>query len=67
MAKIYTKTGDKGITTLADGRRIKKTSAIIEFYGNLDELNSFLGWAQEALHGKVANQIRLFNSLFNSG
>ncbi|MCL5261080.1 MAG: cob(I)yrinic acid a,c-diamide adenosyltransferase [Gammaproteobacteria bacterium] len=49
MAKIYTKTGDYGITATIEGKRVKKTSELIELYGSLDELNSFLGFAAESL------------------
>ncbi len=45
MTKIYTKFGDEGKTHLPKGAIIPKTDIIIEFYGALDELNSFLGWA----------------------
>lgn len=48
MSKIYTKTGDDGSTALTNGKRVKKTNNIIELYGELDELNSFLGFAAEA-------------------
>jgi len=41
--KIYTKTGDKGETSLYGGQRISKTSARIEVIGNIDELNATLG------------------------
>lgn len=41
--KIYTKTGDKGMTSLFGGSRVKKSNALIESYGCVDELNSFLG------------------------
>ena len=40
---IYTKTGDKGETSLASGQRVKKTDARIEAYGTVDELNSQIG------------------------
>lgn len=49
MNKGYTKSGDDGFTSLANGKRIKKTGELIELYGNLDELNSFLGYAAESL------------------
>lgn len=49
MAKIYTKQGDSGYTTVASGKLVKKTSELIELFGSLDELNSFLGLAAEAL------------------
>lgn len=41
--KIYTKTGDSGKTSLVEGTRISKSALRIEAYGNVDELNSFLG------------------------
>lgn len=41
--KIYTKGGDKGETSLLGGTRVAKSHDRVEAYGNLDELNSFLG------------------------
>ncbi len=41
--KIYTKTGDKGQTSLIGGTRVPKYHDRIEAYGTLDELNSYLG------------------------
>ena len=41
--KIYTRTGDKGETSLIDGKRISKADARIEAFGSVDELNSFMG------------------------
>lgn len=41
--KIYTKTGDKGQTSLVGGRRVSKANVKIEAYGTVDELNSSLG------------------------
>jgi cob(I)alamin adenosyltransferase len=41
--KLYTKTGDKGITSLYDGSRIPKSSVIFDVLGNLDELSSHIG------------------------
>lgn len=41
--KIYTKGGDKGETSLLGGTRVPKSHERVEAYGNLDELNSFLG------------------------
>jgi cob(I)alamin adenosyltransferase len=41
--KIYTKTGDKGTTSLLGGRRVSKGHLRIEAYGTVDELNSWMG------------------------
>jgi cob(I)alamin adenosyltransferase len=41
--KIYTKTGDKGQTSLIGGTRVPKHHVRIEAYGTIDELNSYLG------------------------
>ena len=41
--KIYTKTGDKGKTSLLGGTRVLKNNHRIEAYGTVDELNSYLG------------------------
>lgn len=40
---IYTKTGDKGTTSLVGGTRVSKTHIRLEAYGTVDELNSNLG------------------------
>lgn len=41
--KIYTKTGDKGETSLFGGTRVKKYNLRIEAYGTIDELNAYIG------------------------
>lgn len=43
MTKIYTKTGDKGQTSLLGGKRISKSCLEMEAIGEVDELNAFLG------------------------
>ncbi|HHW80672.1 MAG TPA: cob(I)yrinic acid a,c-diamide adenosyltransferase [Bacteroidales bacterium] len=40
---IYTKTGDKGKTSLVGGKRVEKTHIRLDAYGTVDELNSFIG------------------------
>ena len=44
MAKIYTRTGDRGETALFGGDRVMKDHHRIEAYGTTDELNAYLGW-----------------------
>lgn len=46
MAVIYTRTGDKGSTSLLDGSRVRKNNIRVESYGTIDELNSVLGFAK---------------------
>ena len=64
--KIYTKTGDKGQTSLIGGTRVPKFHVRIETYGTVDELNSYIGLimcqAIEAHHQQVLKEIqdRLF-------
>ncbi len=45
--KIYTKTGDKGQTSLLGGTRISKSHPRIEAYGTIDELNSYIGLVRD--------------------
>jgi cob(I)alamin adenosyltransferase len=47
--KIYTKTGDRGDTRLFDGSRVRKHDDRVEAYGDIDELNSFIGAAASFL------------------
>lgn len=43
ITKVYTKTGDKGLTSLISGVRVSKSSPRVEAYGDIDELNAVLG------------------------
>ncbi len=49
--KIYTKTGDKGKTSLFSGERVSKANTRVEAYGDVDELNSVLGALAASLSG----------------
>ncbi|EOS27301.1 ATP:cob(I)alamin adenosyltransferase [Lachnospiraceae bacterium 3-1] len=66
MANLYTKTGDKGQTSLVGGSRVRKSDLQVECYGTIDEANSMLGLAysntcQEYIRTTVhAIQGRLF-------
>lgn len=47
--KIYTKTGDAGLTSLIGGTKVIKSNLRIESYGTVDELNSYIGWVRDLL------------------
>lgn len=47
---IYTKTGDKGQTSLFGGKRLPKYDIQIEAYGTVDEATSFIGFVYESIH-----------------
>ncbi len=66
---VYTKTGDKGKTSLVGGTRVDKTHIRLEAYGTVDELNSFIGWLNCAIEDADTNRFLLFlqNKLFNVG
>ncbi|MFW5793665.1 MAG: cob(I)yrinic acid a,c-diamide adenosyltransferase [Bacteroidota bacterium] len=57
--KIYTKTGDKGETSLIGGKRVPKYHQRIEAYGTVDELNSFVGLIREHDIGNHFKEILL--------
>ena len=54
--KLYTKTGDKGHTSLLGGKKVAKSDLRIEAYGNVDELNSFIGHLKD--HEEVENRLK---------
>jgi cob(I)alamin adenosyltransferase len=64
--KIYTKTGDKGQTSLIGGTRLPKQHVRIEAYGTVDELNSHMGLIRDVTEDKetvdllISIQDRLF-------
>ena len=58
LTRIYTRTGDKGMTGLVGGGRIKKNALRIETYGTLDELSSAIGVARAALQPYLAERHR---------
>src|SRR3989344_7331682 len=66
---IYTKFGDKGKTSLYGGKTVSKASLRVEAYGNLDELNSFLGIVLTELKDKKIKEdmLRIQNDLFEIG
>ena len=69
LSKITTRTGDKGITGLADGTRLGKDRARIAALGSVDELNSQLGvlLAEELPPGIRGVLLQIQNDLFDLG
>ena len=72
LTKIYTRTGDEGITGLSDFTRVRKTDARIEAYADVDEANSALGLALSFAKGEfeaqeLALMTRIQNELFDLG
>lgn len=75
IVKVYTKTGDKGTTGLADGSRIPKDDLRIDSYGTIDELNSIIGICRQNINKIPAHEQKLLdtwlfaiqNDLFNLG
>ena len=73
LNKIYTKTGDDGTTGLSDGSRVKKFDLRPSAYGDVDELNSFIGLSINCINknkkydflAKVLKKIQ--NDLFDLG
>jgi cob(I)alamin adenosyltransferase len=61
LTRIYTRGGDAGETSLGDGSRVAKTDPRVEAIGDVDELNSALGWAltaqPDAALGRVQNEL----------
>jgi len=69
ITKVYTKTGDKGRTSLVDGSRVDKSSSRVKAYGDVDELNSVIGIAVSCVKNTSLKSIlkKLQNDLFILG
>lgn len=69
LTKIYTKTGDAGLTGLGGGRRVSKDAARVQAYGTVDELNSSIGVAMAlGLADRLTSELRTIqNELFDLG
>ena len=63
LSKIYTKTGDKGTTSLGDQRRVSKTHCRIEAIGSVDELNAWMGLLINQLKETQTLHDRLYKPL----
>lgn len=72
LTKIYTRTGDEGITGLSDFSRVRKTDPRIEAYADVDEANSAIGVAVSLAHGEFDEETmhllsQIQNDLFDLG
>ena len=67
ITKVYTKTGDKGETSIIGGIRVKKSCERLEAYGTVDELSSHLGLLASMLPDGEDKDliIRIQNNLFS--
>ena len=65
LTRIYTRGGDRGDTSLGDGSRVSKLDPLVRAYGEVDELNSLLGWAQ--VEARDPRLTRIQNELFDLG
>ena len=67
--KVYTKTGDKGKTSLFGGQRVTKGDLRIHAYGTVDELNSYMGLLRDLCvdEVRVSQLIRIQDRLFTLG
>ncbi|MGM0125845.1 ATP:cob(I)alamin adenosyltransferase [Enterococcus sp. AZ194] len=69
--KIYTKTGDKGMTRLVGSSEVSKDSDRVESYGTVDELNSWVGYVITQLpvgQTEVQQELKVIqNFLFDAG
>ncbi|HEX4520788.1 MAG TPA: cob(I)yrinic acid a,c-diamide adenosyltransferase [Gaiellaceae bacterium] len=65
LTRIYTRGGDAGETSLGDGSRVSKLDPLVRAYGEVDELNSLLGWAQ--VEARDPRLERIQNELFDLG
>jgi len=67
--KIYTKTGDKGKTSLFGGKKVSKSDLRIDSYGTVDELNSYIGLVrdQEINKDRKEQLVEIQDRLFTIG
>lgn len=67
--KVYTKTGDKGETSLLGGTRVPKHHLRIECYGTVDELNSWVGLVRAGFTEPETQKLldKIQNNLFVAG
>ena len=69
ITKVTTKTGDKGTTGMADGSRVSKADPMINSIGEIDELNSLIGYLDSLPDSEDYRYVlrRIQNCLFDTG
>ncbi|MBL4741171.1 MAG: cob(I)yrinic acid a,c-diamide adenosyltransferase, partial [Sneathiella sp.] len=68
LTKIYTRGGDKGKTSLGDGKRVQKDDCRVDAYGEVDEVNAVIGMARLHAEGEADAMLgRIQNDLFDLG
>lgn len=68
LTKIYTRGGDEGQTSLGDGTRVSKLDPRVAAGGDVDELNSLVGWTAVVADGDIGDVLRrVENELFDVG
>ncbi len=68
ITRIYTRSGDKGHSSLGDGTRRKKSDVRFEAIGNVDEINAYLGLISVELSPKIKKLVKkIQNDLFELG
>lgn len=69
ITKVYTRTGDRGETSLVGGKRVGKDSTRVDGYGDVDELNSLIGVVRTQLTDQEIDSVlsRVQNELFIVG
>lgn len=66
ITKVTTKTGDGGKTSLGNGQRVHKNHPIINTLGELDYLNSIIGWAEvESTNESYSSELKIFSKIFS--
>jgi len=68
LTRIYTKGGDKGLTSLGTGKRVPKHDPRVAAYGTVDEANAAIGIARLHAEGELQDMLaRIQNDLFDLG
>jgi cob(I)alamin adenosyltransferase len=69
ISKVYTRTGDAGQTSLVGGKRVSKASLRVDAYGDVDELNSVIGFVRSQLRDREIDEALsvIQNDLFTLG